>query len=343
MSTLAALFLFLFLLLLVLARTEDDLPTFAVALTTIPPRFTTIHHVLKSWLEQESFEPLFILVLVPKTYQRFRRKSDNDEESERLSTLDFLTHSLRENAPAQVIRHLESGKIRLEQVDDDFGPATKLAGMLSYRAKVQQQQQQQPTFWVFGDDDVAYTPQTLLRYYYRIILPPPGLSKQKLGHTTVLTHFSRDVRLTVQIPGEKKERRVLHVQGVDTVLLSDDLLKEHLDKALILHPGVFSRLLRFVFKACPDSFMQDDYVLSLLFNFADLRVVSAWNNDHVAKHIEGVSKSNSQMHMKPNVHEREEAAKNCLKEKAGRIFAEARQQKGGKNKNGGEEERKTER
>jgi len=54
--------------------------------------------------------------------------------------------------------------------------------------------------------------------------------------------------------------------------------------------------------------------------------LSAWNNDHVAKHVQGVSKSNSQMHMKPQVFEREEDTKACLAQKIDQLVAVARRE-----------------
>ena len=39
---------------------------------------------------------------------------------------------------------------------------------------------------------------------------------------------------------------------------------------------------------------------------------SLWNNQHVAKHIEGASRSHFQMHLDPRVHAREQQTKACI-------------------------------
>ena len=60
--------------------------------------------------------------------------------------------------------------------------------------------------------------------------------------------------------------------------------------------------------------------MSFLLNIGDVHVQSLWNNDHVAKHVNDVSKSHHQMHMHPNVHEREESTKECIAKNTNRAF-----------------------
>lgn len=299
----------------------DDaaMPSVVVAMTTIPPRFSFIHHTINSWLHQTEIKPISILVFVPKVYKRFKRKSDNDAATETATTVDLLDMTLREKAP-HLAQHLDSGTLKLVLLSRDYGPITKLVGILQYRLS---NKTLRPDYWVFGDDDVAYTSATLFRYHLRTTMPPPGLTQSALQHT-VLTHFSDDVRMIVHVAADKDSlpvvRRVAHIQGVDTVLLPERLLHHQYKLRHSLHPTVFTRLLEFAFNSCPDSFFQDDYVISLILCLANVDVVSAWNNDHVAKHVDGVSKSNSQMHMKPNVYERENSAKACLIANAGKMM-----------------------
>jgi len=319
------LLLLLLLSLLLFARASRD-DTFVVSMTTIPPRFSSVHHTLSSWLSQSTFLPECVVVFVPQTYKRFRRKSNNATATEMLTTVDFLAHSLRENAPHLSPHLAPNGRIRLLSMETDFGPATKLAGILVHRLALQRAGCN-PAFWVFGDDDVAYTPRTLERYQLKMTMPPPGMSSTELL-TSVLTHFSHDTRrMSVQLANEGGVvRRITHVQGVDTVLLPEKLLHSQYKDGEIFHPAVFKRLLEAAFTNCPDVFYQDDYVIALLLNLAGIRVVSAWNNDHVAKHVEGVSKSNSQLHTKPDVFKREEAAKACLSRKADLLVDVAREE-----------------
>ena len=159
---------------------------------------------------------------------------------------------------------------------------------------------------------------------------PPAVILAHERWQTVRTHFSEGARMVIRLALSQsevqadKDRHVRHVQGVDTVLLPTSLLDKHEAETLLLHPSVFVHLLHTsVFPSCPDAFFQDDYVISLLFHLAEIYVLSAWNNDHVAKHVEGVSKSNSQLHMKDSVFEREEATKVCLTRQASNIYRES--------------------
>ena len=291
-------------------------------MTTIPPRFTSIHHTLASWLQQEDYQPACILILVPRVYRRFKQRSHNETATEMVTTASLLESSIREQAPA-LAEHLDSGRVRIVPVDADLGPITKLTGLLQHRATACTPHlvHRPIDFWVFGDDDVAYTPQTLRRYDLRMLLPPPGLSPASLSRTA-LTHFSEDARMVVQLSPQENPQRVRHVQGVDTVLLPTALLDLQIAQRRALHPTVCVQLLELaIFPACPDAFFQDDYVISLLLHLAGIDVVSAWNNDHVAKHVKDVSKSNSQLHMKANVYEREEATKACLTREAADIYS----------------------
>lgn len=306
-----------------LSDSDNEAATYAVCMTTIPPRFTSIRHTLRSWLQQQDIRPACLAVFVPKVYRRFKRRSHNDTATSMVTTAHLLERSIRENAP-DLAAHLDSSRIHVVPVETDYGPITKLTGLLHHYSSAcarQQQQLRRPIdFWVFGDDDVAYTPQTLLRYSLRMLLPPPGMQPAQLVRTA-LTHFSEDVRLVVKLAHEgHAPRPVRHLQGVDTVLLPVALLEAQRAEGHVLHPAVFVDLLESaVLSKCPDAFYQDDYVIALLLNLGGVEVLSAWNNDHVAKHIEGVSKDNSQMHMKASVYEREEATKACLTKEADNI------------------------
>lgn len=302
-------------------ETSPHSVTWAVCMTTIPPRFTSIHHTLRSWLQQQEIQPACLAVFVPKIYRRFKRRSHNDTATSMVTTAHLLERSIREHAP-DLATHLDSSRIHVMPVETDYGPITKLSGLLHHHATACRGAQRNAApieFWVFGDDDVAYTPQTLLRYSLRMLLPPPGMHPARLVRTA-LTHFSEDVRLVVKLAHEETARHVRHLQGVDTVLLPVALLEAQRTEGNVLHPAIFVELLESaVLSKCPDAFYQDDYVIALLLNLGGVEVLSAWNNDHVAKHVEGVSKENSQMHMKAGVYEREEATKACLAKEADNI------------------------
>jgi len=191
--------------------------------------------------------------------------------------------------------------------------------------------EEEPDYWLIADDDVFYHPSTIVRYQRGIEYlassssSTSSSSSKSVLDSTVLTHFASDERVVVKIHGEasSSSRAIAHIQGVDTVLFSRLLLQQQYDERSTLHPDQFASLLLFFHAHCRESFYQDDYLISFAINTGGLYVHSLSKNsssgssrgsrrDNVAKHIEGVSKSNSQMHMKPHVFQREEATKACL-------------------------------
>lgn len=112
-------------------------------------------------------------------------------------------------------------------------------------------------------------------------------------------------------PEHANIRVVPHVQGVDTYFLSQNNLREQLSHGL-LHHVTTTKAVEFFHDTCPESFYQDDYLVSFLFHLSGLRVRSTWTNDNHAVHVEGVSKNHFQMHMAEEVFAREKATKNCI-------------------------------
>ena len=148
-----------------------------------------------------------------------------------------------------------------------------------------------------------------------------------VGPHTVLTHFSADYRQMLHLEHESFTRPVLHLQGVDTVAFPSNLLRLHESDQCPRAPGKralpctlaldrMRRALLFLHERCPTSFYQDDYVMSLLVNLGNTDVRSTYlvGRKNVARHVDGVSKHYSQMHMSDKVGLREEQTKACLLE-----------------------------
>jgi hypothetical protein len=207
---------------------------------------------------------------------------------------------------AQTIQVIEIGK--------DYGPATKFVGMLHYQHLINHNTDNLfiPNYWIVADDDVRYSPITVAKYQFAL--------QMEFGDCTNcgLTHFSEDYRLQYQLTsGEgvvSPVERVLHIQGVDTYMIPHSILQDHYINKMGLHHEVFGRAVDSFHHVCPESFFQDDYIVSYLLHRAGVRMQSVWNNDNMAAHVEGVSKSNSQMHMNSNVFKREEITKLCIVE-----------------------------
>jgi hypothetical protein len=87
---------------LFLSGKADEVVKFGVGLTTIPPRFQTVHHVVASWLAQQT-PPEVIVVFVPERYQNFVNESPRDKTK----NIMFLKSELAKHFPEE----LESGKI----------------------------------------------------------------------------------------------------------------------------------------------------------------------------------------------------------------------------------------
>ncbi len=317
--------------------------SYAVSFTTIPQRIPHIHHTVDSWLQQEGVVPSYIFVFVPAQYKRFKRKpgtgSSGFAESFACMTEQHLAGSFPSSARVRVHRscgNTENGNdantvVRVVEVEDDWGPATKYVGFLQYASEWAQQAsagEQAPAYWVVGDDDVAYKTETLALYEAARERGVPGQEQEGLvevGPTTVLSHFSADYRQVLKLHGEPFKRPVLHLQGVDTVLFPTALLEAHQQGLCqqapsgrklpcTLHYTQVKRALRYLHGVCPSVFYQDDYALSLLVNLGntDVRSVFSLHRDNVAKHVDGVSKQFSQMHMNSKVLLRETEARQCI-------------------------------
>ena len=320
--------------------------SYAVSFTTIPQRIPHIHHVVDSWLQQDGVVPSFIFVFVPAQYKRFKRKpgksSHGSSDSFSCMAEIHLAHSFPASPRVRVHRacgdanatsiHAQADTvIRVEEVKEDWGPATKYVGFLEYVsdwAKRTTGGEHVPAFWVVGDDDVAYKADTLSLYEAsrETGLPVEGQdSLVEVTPNTVLSHFSSDYRQVLKLHGEPFKRPVVHVQGVDTVLFPTSLIEAHRQGSCQQAPSGRSlpctlcctqvkRALRFLHGVCPSTFYQDDYVVSLLANLGnvDVRSVFSLHLDNVAKHVDGVSKQYSQMHMNAKVLLRETEARNCL-------------------------------
>ena len=318
--------------------------SYAVSFTTIPQRIPHLHHVVESWLRQENVVPSYIFVFVPAQYKRFKRKPSAGSNDISKSFACMAEQHLMDHFPpsnrARVYETCRAARsneekpkttIRVVEVKEDWGPATKYVGFLDYAGdwiSRASEGELAPAYWVVGDDDVAYKSDTLAMYEAarEIGLPLDGHdSLVDVRSTTVLTHFSTDYRQVIKLHGESFKRPVLHVQGVDTVLFPRPLIESHQqglcqqapsDRKLpcTLSSLQVRRALRFLHRVCSSTFYQDDYVMSLLINLGNVDVRSAFPThlDNVAKHVDGVSKQYSQMHMNAKVLLRETDARNCL-------------------------------
>lgn len=279
--------------------------SYGIAMTTIPLRFSSIHHTILSWFNQE-IPPKIIVISLPSKYRRFKRKKHLNKHE---SNSDALRRYL---SKTEAKSFLDKSNIVIVDLDKDYGPATKLSGLLTfYNSTYVSVHGSEPDFWIIGDDDVRYSATTISRYQTALESKFPSPSVTSFL-SIALTHFAPDVRIYVPFR-DNFRTPVLHVQGVDTILFSSASLRNQQLSGKALSYQAFTKMLDYFHLQCSESFYQDDYLISLAIAFSDIKVLSIWDGDNVAKHVDGVSKSNSQMHMHKDVFMREEKTKDCVR------------------------------
>jgi hypothetical protein len=302
---------------------DESLPKIAVAMTSIPPRLSALIPTLLSWCTQEII-PAKIYIFLPRMYKRFRRKSGN----QRSTILESATRELERDT--MVRQKFQEGWIVLIEMERDWGPITRFVGAMTLSDRWKRSPQDDDPdidYWLIADDDVAYAPHTIHKYQQHLIgkVQTFGLQYTSLlngeysttpvintvSARTILSQFITDFRVPIRTNTVDDSIQFLtHVQGVDTYLFPNSQ-KLPMNSNFTLVNAVAIITLFHTMK-CPESFYQDDYVVSLLFSLFGFEVSSIWNNENLAKHVDNVSKSHFQMHMSKDVFRKEEYTKACI-------------------------------
>jgi hypothetical protein len=275
---------------------------FGVSLTTIPPRFSSIHNVITSWFNQD-YPPSLIVVFIPQHYKTFKDVTTTEHTSHVAVVENILSNHFH--------KEIQEHKIIIKSLDHDWGPASKYVGVLEHFNDIAFQD---ISHWVVGDDDVRYSTNVLSRYENAI----NSKKYKSMLDNSVATNFKVEGR--VQISLNKNNYVIPHIQGVDTVMISVKSLKDQRDKHYTLESNNFKKTLEFLHQKCPNSFYQDDYVLSFLVYLSGMSTRSMWNGEKVAHHVNDVSTSNMQMHLHPKVMQREDDTKRCISKYAQEIY-----------------------
>lgn len=278
----------------------------AISMTTIPARYNYLTECLLSWLNQD-LKPNYIFIFIPKQYKRFKRKKDFNN-NEKISFQNSLTNIL--NNTIILKEYILKNIINVIEIETDWGPISKVMGMLYYNENLYNYNKYntRPDYWIIGDDDVKYLKNTISDYMLAIKTLPLGNNENIKNN--VLTHFPEDNRVKVNINNEIIPLN--HVQGVDTIFFPTSLLLNQYLNGYSFCYNNLKILLKYFHSKCIDSFYQDDYIISYVLALGGIKVNSIWNNDNVAKHIEGISKSNMQMHLNAKVFKRESNTKECI-------------------------------
>jgi hypothetical protein len=272
-------------------------------MTTIPPRFPFVRQVVQSWVEQ-SIKPVAVLIFVPQFYKRFRRKAVGDNTMSHAEQLRELLSQAHLNQVAHV-----------HEMITDWGPLTKFIGCLHYHhGHFGLEPALAIDYWMFGDDDVRYLPDTA-RYYFNSVqiyqareataqhlsdAAKNSMNDKEVYHSTGYTLFSAETRLRYQLKHELQPRHVTHIQGVDTYIIPSSVFSIPVSASGTRSTAVYSVLWnvsnieRIVHHyhtyVCPESFYQDDYMVSFLLDLAGVRMVSIRNPCEVGHDLSDVNR-----------------------------------------------------
>jgi hypothetical protein len=282
---------------------------FGVALTTIPPRFSTLHHTIKSW-QQQTVVPELIVIFVPRIYRRFRRKKNvkqiDGQVAGHANTLLLILEA-----------EVNMERILIVEHEVDLGPFLKYFGLFEFiqerMSTLDVGKNVTVTHWVAGDDDVDYSSSTLEGY-------SRAMHEHLLMSESIVTYYKVDVRMSVGVGGNMKG--VKHIQGVDTVLFPAATVTSGGNGTF--NSSVLANFVPWLHEECPQSFYQDDYIISLLVHASGYSLHSVWNGQSIAGHIDMVSLSNFQMHLNENVFAREVSTRGCLTGKYQKVVEKIR-------------------
>jgi hypothetical protein len=263
--------------------------SYAVSLTTIPPRFNYVHNTIRSWLHQ-TVPPTQVVIFVPNRYRRFRKKvSSND-----------VTPYHEQLRASLMMNGVTDERVQVVAVDEDWGPITKFIGSMHHQA-VLSNNGVFISHWLYSDDDVFYLPTLALQYQDALASLPSPVTDPRY-HNVGYTMFATESRLQFQLTQEASPRHVSHIQGVDTYIIPSGALAELFQHGSstphATNPGgqiqgepvlslngcretphfnlkSIERLVRHYHSTvCPESFYQDDYIVSLLLDLAGIKMIS---------------------------------------------------------------------
>lgn len=168
-----------------------------------------------------------------------------------------------------------SDKISIQILDGkDHGPNDKIIGALTFCKKMKENKNN--LYIIICDDDLAYHVDTVKSYFS----PTPI----QTSTPTIYTHFATTQRL----PG------IFHLQGADSYMLpsyffENTTLSEYID------------FLDKSMKECPDTFYQDDYMISYYATIIRKMSIECVKQPLMYQHVHSIE----ELHKHPAVHERE--------------------------------------
>lgn len=147
-------------------------------------------------------------------------------------TVNKTSKNFPKNDLTQLERYKNDAIIQV--LDFDHGPSDKIVGALSFVSN--DTNDTNDTYMIICDDDIIYHPRTIESY----------ISSISNNTDNVFTHFIRNRQ---RLPG------IHHLQGADSYILPPSFFRKTSVSSYI-------DFLENCFSECPDSFYQDDYLIS---------------------------------------------------------------------------------
>ena len=321
-------------------------------MTTIPPRFKAIIPTLISWCQQDVephrvyiFVPKVFKRFTPKKNQKKKENGDIITSAQSLITNIRTEQSLSariDNGFIQVIEVEKDwgpitrfvGAMEVSEVDQSHSTDYWLIGDddVYYSSNTIAKYQHELAIKQQLSSTMLDRSRLLLSQFitdYRVAIPNANnFENYDKNFNQIITTFVNDGN-PLSLEQRGKLQILKHIQAVDTYLFPsqrtlrigesqdyygiDDRTESRTTAYQFNFTStIITKAISFFHKTCPESYYQDDYIMSFLFHVLGFQVISIWNNDKLAQHVDHVSKSNFQMHMSQEVFMKEDMTKSCI-------------------------------
>eukprot|EP01041_Mallomonas_annulata_P005339 gene5339-10681_t len=278
--------------------------TWAFAFATIPPRFNRCSETIQSLLRQ-TIKPKHVIIYVTQFWDPNRKIRDPSAQK----TLEFSNYDnankLRKKIYEEFPEEWKNGVISVVEMPKDFGPATKLVGVLMTFSLYH------VDYWIINDDDLIYDENVIRRYFTEF---QKNTMNRDIG--PVFTLFNSLFNsFNVNIYGKKLF--IPQVQGADTyVIPSLTLLRQSLSGGPLSY-AKFPLFLEYIYQICPESYYNDDFLISFSLRLAKLHVESLWNKR--IPYVVNDENHNSELHLDPLDRNKKDKTISCLHDEANTI------------------------
>ena len=177
-----------------------------ISFTTIPSRIKNLKSTITSLLEQ-NITKIKIILNIPKIYDRFKK--------EKLEIPKFI---------------LDEKRIIINNLNKDYGPITKLMGILEYIKKNNKEIETKNIYIITVDDDVYYQPNLVFILFSKILKFEDKGFKGCFG----CMGLNIDMNAHLFIPGQLDNTKINILEGKGAVIYKYDYFNDNNFKKYIL-------------------------------------------------------------------------------------------------------------